>query len=320
MAAGFEYFHSGQAGAPILHGAAGRMIAVLDWALVSKGGWEKVYTGTDLAAYRSLTGNRFYLAVDDTQTTFARLRGYQTMSAVSTGTDAFPSNSGSGSLPSNWGMGKASSAGSSSAPRRYWGVRTNRYILMIAEMDGTGAAGRCAFCFGDVPSLCEADSFNTVIMGYPSPQTATFPTSYVFSSRVEPRLGMSFTTVAVSMVATPNGSLATPASNIVTPFQPAAGMLQSDAATGFTSGRLQYVYPEIWSQQNGVGGTATPCYPRARIPNVKIGAAALPLPGLADLEVITEGGKQFLLLAAIASSTHSYAFSMLEITDTDGAL
>ena len=80
-APGFEFFKSTDAGAPVLTGQVGKMIAVLDWVLVTKGGWAKAFTGTNLAAYRSNTGNRFYLRVDDTQTIFTRLRGYRAMTA-----------------------------------------------------------------------------------------------------------------------------------------------------------------------------------------------------------------------------------------------
>lgn len=321
MADGFEYFTSGDAGAPILHGAVGRMIAVLDWVLVSKGGWEKVYTGTDLAAYRSLTGNRFYLAADDTQSLYCRLRGYQAMSDVSTGTGSFPPNV-SAAPAGVWGVGKSANAGTSSAPRRYWGVRSNRYVFMIVELHPAGQDGsqRCAFAFGDVPSLCEADLFNTVIMGWVNAHTVYFPTNYVFNSRVDPRSGMNVTSAGVSMAATPNGSLAAPVSSIVTPAAPPTGHVTADASAAFASGRLQYMTPEVWSQQNSFGASSTPCYARARLPNCRMGASVLPVTGLADLEIITEGARQFLLIGAIVSSTTSYAFSMLEITDTDGML
>ena len=76
------------------------------------GGWEKVYTGTNTAVYRSLdvTGSRHYLRVDDTGTMVARVRGYESMTDVGTGTGPFPTDallSGGGYW---WGSGAASSA------------------------------------------------------------------------------------------------------------------------------------------------------------------------------------------------------------------
>lgn len=55
-------------------------------------GWEKVFSGTNKAVYRSTdpTGSRFYLRVDDSSGLFARVRGYETMSDTDTGTGLFP--------------------------------------------------------------------------------------------------------------------------------------------------------------------------------------------------------------------------------------
>lgn len=58
-------------------------------------GWEKVFSGTNRAAYRSteVTGSRFYLRVDASSGQFARVRGYETMSDIDTGTGLFPLDS-----------------------------------------------------------------------------------------------------------------------------------------------------------------------------------------------------------------------------------
>jgi hypothetical protein len=55
-------------------------------------GWEKVFSGTNKAVYRStdVTGSRFYLRVDASSGQFARVRGYETMSDIDTGTGLFP--------------------------------------------------------------------------------------------------------------------------------------------------------------------------------------------------------------------------------------
>lgn len=59
------------------------------------GGWEEVFSKTNVSVFRSTdpTGARFYLRVDDTAPTFARVRGYETMSDVDTGTGPFPTES-----------------------------------------------------------------------------------------------------------------------------------------------------------------------------------------------------------------------------------
>lgn len=55
-------------------------------------GWEKVFSGTNKAVYRSTdpTGSRFYLRVDDSSGLFARVRGYEAMTDIDTGTGLFP--------------------------------------------------------------------------------------------------------------------------------------------------------------------------------------------------------------------------------------
>lgn len=56
-------------------------------------GWSKAYSGTNLAAYRPGSGNRHYLRIDDTVAQNMRVVGYEDMTAISTGTNAFPSSS-----------------------------------------------------------------------------------------------------------------------------------------------------------------------------------------------------------------------------------
>lgn len=63
-------------------------------SVVAPLGWGKSFSGTNLAAYRSNEGTstRLYLRVDDTGTTTARARGYETMTDVNTGTGLFPTD------------------------------------------------------------------------------------------------------------------------------------------------------------------------------------------------------------------------------------
>ncbi len=58
------------------------------------GQWEKPFTGTSKAVYRStdVTGSRFCLWVDDSGTTTARVRGFESMTDVNTGTGPFPTD------------------------------------------------------------------------------------------------------------------------------------------------------------------------------------------------------------------------------------
>ncbi|WP_423933159.1 hypothetical protein [Comamonas sp. 23] len=56
------------------------------------GGWEEVFSKTNVSVFRSVdpTGNRMFLRVDDTNALFARVVGYESMTDVDTGTGAFP--------------------------------------------------------------------------------------------------------------------------------------------------------------------------------------------------------------------------------------
>ena len=56
------------------------------------GGWAKVFAGANKAVYQStdVQGSRFFYRVDDTGTLVARVRGYESMTDVDTGTGPFP--------------------------------------------------------------------------------------------------------------------------------------------------------------------------------------------------------------------------------------
>jgi len=56
------------------------------------GGWERPFTGTNLRAYRSASAQRHgqYLRVNDTGVGDTRVTGYESMTAISTGTGPVP--------------------------------------------------------------------------------------------------------------------------------------------------------------------------------------------------------------------------------------
>lgn len=88
---GIVYADSSMAGMPSLDNTAGSLIAVLD-AVLPAAGWEKAFSGTNKAAYRSsdVTGTRLFLRVDDTTTTYATTLMYESMSDIDTGTGVTP--------------------------------------------------------------------------------------------------------------------------------------------------------------------------------------------------------------------------------------
>lgn len=168
MALGFKFFHSGQVGAPVLTGQVGKLIDLLDWALdISDAtlGWEKVFSGTNAAAYRPRYGLRPYLDVDDTggitgAALAAKARCYEDMTGLSTGTLPFPLVS-TLSEP-NWRKSNTADA----TVRRYYGIKTAEMLLLYIESVSTGLGG--VYMCGQVPSLHPAEAYPFLLAGNPA--------------------------------------------------------------------------------------------------------------------------------------------------------
>jgi hypothetical protein len=161
-------YESTDASAPSLSGTAGSLIGVLDACLVTgygsklSSGWEKAYTGTNLAAYRAPAGNRHYLRVDDSPAQYPRVRGYEAMTDVNTGTGLFPTDS---QLSGGAYLAKSSTA---DATARGWLLVANDrfFMLFIANASATIASSSAvgqALLFGDLVSFKAGDAFNSFI-------------------------------------------------------------------------------------------------------------------------------------------------------------
>lgn len=131
---------------------------------VAPAGWEKVYSGTNKAAYRSLSpdSTRAYLRVDDTNARYARLRGYATMTDIDTGTNPTPSDdqlAGGVYLP-------ASNAADGTA-RRWIVVASDRFVhIAIAHYSGY-QLDYALVSAGDFPSLKAGDAYRWMVVGDP---------------------------------------------------------------------------------------------------------------------------------------------------------
>lgn len=140
-------------------------------ALRAPVGWAKIYSDTNRAAYRSLdyaSHNGMVLYVDDTGTTTARTRGYESMSDIDTGTGPFPTDAqSSGGL---W-WGKSDSASSSA---RRWALVADAKSMALATC-AQGAYQNSANCptFGALRDTHAADSYAHVISGATSSANAT---------------------------------------------------------------------------------------------------------------------------------------------------
>lgn len=126
-------------------------------------GFSKVYSGTNKAVYRAddVMSSRLYLRVADDGTgsaTYARVRGYESMSDVDTGTGPFPTDAQiSGGL--YWG--KSSAASSTARAWRLIGDSQGFYLLV--NQDGSGAWISAAWV--DIPSEKAGDAYRALIIG-----------------------------------------------------------------------------------------------------------------------------------------------------------
>ncbi len=133
-------------------------------------GWTKVYSGTNLAAYRAPGGNRAYLRVDDTNTLYCKVRGYLNMTDVNTGTDMFPTNE----QLSN-GIYWIKSNSTIDATSKVWNFVGNDRTFYI-QILGTGTTASVytqCYGFGEFKSYKINDGHNILLIGNDSNSYAT---------------------------------------------------------------------------------------------------------------------------------------------------
>ncbi len=124
-------------------------------------GWTKVYSGTNLAAYRAPGGNQAYLRVDDTIGTYVKVCGYLNMTDVNTGTDQFPTTA----QTSNGVYWYKSNTADATA--RVWSIVGNDrsfYLQTIGSAVSNGTYTNIVF-FGDFKSYKTNDTYNIGIIG-----------------------------------------------------------------------------------------------------------------------------------------------------------
>ena len=171
-----QIYRSSDASAPTLNGNSGSLVGLLDAVLVNGYGsktalgWTKSYAGTNKASYKQPTGsNGFYLDVDDSTSDFAtgsaRVRGYETMSALGTGTNPFPTIAQIDAAHGIWVKSQEASAGTAVS---WVVVGTNKMFFLWIQTVSTftnGATGAYGpmFCFGDILSYKSGDAYNTII-------------------------------------------------------------------------------------------------------------------------------------------------------------
>lgn len=167
----FTIYKSSDTSAPVLTGATGTLVTVLDAVLVngygskSAAGWTKAFSGTSKAAYRQASGsNQFYLRVQDDGPgagTFkeARVRGYETMTDVDTGTFLFPT----AAQAANGLFLRKSTTVDSTA--RSWIIYADDRTAYIFILTGDTANVYQCYMFGDIYSFIgSSDNYRTMII------------------------------------------------------------------------------------------------------------------------------------------------------------
>lgn len=128
-------------------------------------GWAKAFSGTNKAAYKSpvVGATGCLLRVDDTYGQWAKVRGYEAMTDIDTGTGKFPTDL----LRAEYVWGK--SAAASSAVRQWHIVGDGQmfYLSVHPEYDSltTYPSNRLTYVFGDLISYKSGDAYNCIICG-----------------------------------------------------------------------------------------------------------------------------------------------------------
>lgn len=128
------------------------------------GGWEVAFSKTNVRVFRStdLQAHGHYFRVDDSATTYARVRGFETMSDVDTGTGPFPTDA----QMLGGGYWHKSSAANATA-NAWWLVADSRSLLpALAPGSGANALNNTAapYFWGDlVPLAPGGDAYASAV-------------------------------------------------------------------------------------------------------------------------------------------------------------
>ena len=125
-------------------------------------GWTKPFSGTNLAAYKpsAVAATGCYLRVDDTAAQVSRVVGYESMTDVNTGTNAFPT-----AVQFSGGMYWPKSNTADSAARPWFVVGDDRIFYLYVAPNPTYSGQGLMFGFGDILSNKSGDAWNCAIMG-----------------------------------------------------------------------------------------------------------------------------------------------------------
>jgi len=164
-------YRSTDSSAPTLSGTAGDLVNVLDKCLVAgygskaAAGWSKPFTGTNTAVFRMGSGVQHYLDVDDTGpgpggAREARFRGYETMTAVATGTGPYPT------VAQETGAINPRKSATLDATARAWRIVADDRTFWLLIQSGDSAGVWWLHGFGEVYSFVTGiDNFRSAVWG-----------------------------------------------------------------------------------------------------------------------------------------------------------
>lgn len=164
-----KVIRSSDAGAPALSGQAGSLLGVLDYALTNSTaglGWSIAFTGTNKRAYRGGSGLRHYLRVVDdgasdgmTSAQEGRIRGFESMTDVDTGTAPFPTPA---QLANGLPVRKSATTDATARPWIIVGDDRTFYVMVLT---GDVSGKYFTWMFGEIFSVKANDLGRTAIVG-----------------------------------------------------------------------------------------------------------------------------------------------------------
>ena len=131
------------------------------------GYWEKAFSGTDKAAYRSThpdaTGLYFRIIDDQATTGGIRIRGFESMTDVDTGARPFPTEGQVSDASYCWR--KSNTTSGASLPRPWTLVADESFVWFFIDFHPTTTNPATMYHFGDVAGRLD-DAFRFVITGH----------------------------------------------------------------------------------------------------------------------------------------------------------
>lgn len=179
-------YRSTDASAPVLTGSVGTLLTVLDACLVngygalSAAGWTKPFSNSgNIGCYKNSAtdGTGFCLNVNDAGpgaggAREARMTGFETMSALSTGTGQFPT---SGQMAIGIGAVVCRKSTTADSTARAWTIVADDTVFYLFTETGDNVTPVTAypFMFGDFFSFKASDAYRCMIIGRNAENTAS---------------------------------------------------------------------------------------------------------------------------------------------------